>query len=206
MAKFINKILAHQLSHPQGFLGGMILKLLNKKNSTIIRETLQLIPFKQDTEFLDIGFGGGLTFELISTVHPSVKMYGLELSDKAMAKAASNFKELINEGRLTIKQGIAQQIPFDDDQFDAVISINTVYFWDDVEAALGEIKRVLKPGGTFILSLREKDTLAKFKPTEFVFHHYATSELIDIFERTGFHVAIHQKKDDHPFICMEATS
>ncbi len=206
MPKFLSKILAHQLSHPEGFLGGIILKLLNKKNSIIINETLNLIPLEENTQFLDIGFGGGLPFELIAAANKSVKMHGLELSEKAVADANKKFKQEIEAGRLIIKQGVVEAIPFEDQSFDSIISINTVYFWDDVEAALREIKRVLNPGGTFILSLREKDTLSKYKPTEFVFHHYPTGDLIEAFESAGFHVAIHQKKDDLPFICMQATS
>ena len=206
MAKFLSKILAKQLSHPEGFLGGRILRLLNKKNSIIIKETLKLITINDETKFLDIGYGGGLSFELIEANNAAPKMFGLELSEKATTFAAKKFKNQIEAGSLTLKQGNVTAIPFKDESFNAIISINTVYFWDDVEAAMREIKRVLKPDGTFVLSLREKETLAKFKPTEFVFHHYATDDLIQAFENTGFKVALHQKKDEHPFICMQASS
>ena len=42
-------------------------------------------------------------------------------------------------------------MPFDDRSFDAVYTVNTVYFWPDVRAALTEISRVTAPGGRVLL-------------------------------------------------------
>ena len=44
-------------------------------------------------------------------------------------------------------------LPFEDDTFDIVTAFETVYFWPDIEKCFGEVKRVLKPGGIFLIGM-----------------------------------------------------
>ena len=48
-------------------------------------------------------------------------------------------------------QGGAEQIPFPDDYFDIISSFNSLDHVDDLTKSISEIKRVLKPGGKFLL-------------------------------------------------------
>ena len=203
MTEILSKTLAKQLSMPQGILGNVILKALNKKNETIINDTIELLKLKPGDQFLDIGFGGGLSFDMMQEKHPGVKLYGLEISEKAMKCAKYNHKAAIKSGQLELKLGSVHRIPYPDQSFDHIISVNTVYFWQELENAFAEIRRVLKPGGTFILSLREKDSLKKIKATKHGFLFYKTEDLIDTLETTGFSVILHKKKDYIPFLCLE---
>ena len=61
---------------------------------------------------------------------------------------AARDKELNN---ITTQQGYAESLPFADESFDIVISRYSAHHWHDVGLALREIKRVLKPGGIFII-------------------------------------------------------
>jgi ubiquinone/menaquinone biosynthesis C-methylase UbiE len=49
-------------------------------------------------------------------------------------------------------QANVNSLPFQDEQFDKVFSIHTVYFWHELSPTISEIFRVLKPGGAFILT------------------------------------------------------
>jgi len=57
----------------------------------------------------------------------------------------------------------AERIPFPDAHFDIVTSINSLDHVDDVEAAVREVIRVLKPGGSFLLAveIHPKPTIAE---------------------------------------------
>lgn len=44
-------------------------------------------------------------------------------------------------------------LPFEDNTFDTVTAFETVYFWPDMEKSFSEVKRVLKPGGLFLISM-----------------------------------------------------
>lgn len=203
MKDILKKTLAKQLGQPHGILGTVILRALNKKNTAIITETINLLDLKPNDTFLDIGFGGGLSFEIMENEYPDVKMHGLEISENALKRSKNKFKSAIKDNKLELKEGSVHRIPYPDNHFNHIISINTVYFWEDVPDAFTEVKRVLKPGGTFVLSIREKETLKKIKATKYGFHFYETEDLIDALETTGFTVILHKRKDYLPFLCIE---
>ena len=63
---------------------------------------------------------------------------------------------------MEVLEGNVQSLPFEDNTFDIVTAFETVYFWPDIEKCFGEVKRVLKPGGTFLIGMESNgsDTFA----------------------------------------------
>lgn len=55
---------------------------------------------------------------------------------------------------MLLRPGDVAALPFPDQTFDAVFAVNSYRQWDDPTAALGEIRRVLKPGRRILLSIR----------------------------------------------------
>lgn len=54
---------------------------------------------------------------------------------------------------MEVLEGNVQSLPFDDNSFDIVTAFETIYFWPDIEKCFGEVKRVLKPGGIFLIGM-----------------------------------------------------
>lgn len=54
--------------------------------------------------------------------------------------------------------GVAEKLPFQDRQFDFVLMVTTVCFLDDMDLAFGEVSRVLKPGGFFIVGFVDRES------------------------------------------------
>ncbi|MEL6538159.1 MAG: class I SAM-dependent methyltransferase [Bacteroidota bacterium] len=82
-----------------------------------------------------------------------------------------------DQHQMSYVEGVAEAIPFPDQHFEVVSSLNSLDHVDGLEQAIGEIKRVLKPGGVFLLiadihqvpTLTEPsafgwDILARFQP------------------------------------------
>ena len=44
-------------------------------------------------------------------------------------------------------------MPFEDNTFDIITAFETVYFWPEIEKSFNEVKRILKPGGIFLIVL-----------------------------------------------------
>ncbi|WP_154698283.1 class I SAM-dependent methyltransferase, partial [Clostridium botulinum] len=87
-----------------------------------------------------------------------------------MLKCAKNNLENL-DCKFKYKKINAEDIPYDDESFDVVIAEHMLYFVTDIEKALSEIKRVLKPNGIFYVttnscnSMIELNKLAeKFDP------------------------------------------
>lgn len=93
---------------------------------------------------LDLGCGDGGTSG-VHLVSNGYEYVGADISETAVATA----KE---KGLEAIRISDAGELPFEGNSFDAVVCFEVIEHLFDVEAALTEIKRVLKPGGVVILS------------------------------------------------------
>ncbi|MDX6583399.1 MAG: hypothetical protein QOI10_2583 [Solirubrobacterales bacterium] len=63
----------------------------------------------------------------------------------------SSYRELgIADHEMTYVEGEAEQMPFDDDSFDVLLTLNSLDHVDDLDAAVREIGRVLRSGGTWL--------------------------------------------------------
>lgn len=204
MIKLFAKPLAKQLRQPQGFWGLFICSLLNRINTTIITQTIALLRLKNQDKVLDIGFGGGKSFSLLFHINETIEIHGLEISEKAIEKANRDFRKQIANNKLHLRKGNVTDLPYPDNYFDHIISINTVYFWDDLETAFRDIHRVLKPNSTVILALREAETLKKISVTRFGFAFHETANIIKALEAAGFRYTMHHGEDDKPFLCIKA--
>ena len=97
-----------------------------------------------DGEVIEIGFGSGLNIPFYSD---SVsRVVAVEPSDLAWKLAAKRLEaSTVNVERAWLD---AQALPFEDSTFDSALSTWTLCTIPDVEAALAELRRVLRPGGT----------------------------------------------------------
>ena len=113
-----------------------------------LRETLAPDPGER---LLEIGPGTGYyTLELAEWTGPdgSVEIFDLqqEMLDHTLARAETH--GLTN---VSATQGSAVRLPYDDASFDAVVLVAVLGEIPDQNAALGEVKRVLRPGGRLVV-------------------------------------------------------
>jgi SAM-dependent methyltransferase len=90
--------------------------------------------------------------------------------------------------RVDLYQFDATHAPFPDQSFDAVILFEAIYYMPDVDAVLREVKRLLRPGGFFLLATANKD-LFDFNPSPFSKRYFNPPELRDLLARHGFNTA-----------------
>jgi ubiquinone/menaquinone biosynthesis C-methylase UbiE len=102
---------------------------------------------KQNEKLLDVGCGSGLT-----TRPWKCRRYGIDPSEKLLEIAKAKDKKGI------YKKAPAENIPYEDNFFDIVISVTAIQNFNDIKKALNEIKRVGK--NRFILSFLKKSEKA----------------------------------------------
>lgn len=108
----------------------------------------KLIQLPDKAKILELGCGHGLLWKECAQRIPVG--WDITLSDLSAGMLDSAWRNLVVTGRNYKFQEIdAQQIPFADETFDAVIANFMLYHVPDRPKALSEIKRVLKPGGHF---------------------------------------------------------
>ncbi len=101
---------------------------------------------------LDIGCGAGVDTILAALMAgPSGTVTGIDLVPEMLARARENSR-LVGAENIEFREGSAEELPFPDASFDAVISNGVFNLVVDKVKALSEVYRVLKPGGRFMLA------------------------------------------------------
>jgi SAM-dependent methyltransferase len=183
----LGSLVARQLGHPRGWLGRLVvLRVLNRGNRELIEGTLGLLELTPDSRLLDVGFGGGLSLELAAE-RGVRRLAGVDPSEAAVAHLSARPPAWLGAAELTIKRGVVQALPWEDAAFDAVMSINTLYFWPELEPAFCELRRVLRPGGQLALGFSSTAKLKSFGAiTRHGFTFHDRGELLAEAERVGF--------------------
>lgn len=136
-------------------------ELYIKKHKKIIEKLgysyakkLASIGFKKG-KILDAGCGfGGMDVVLAKEI-PKCEIMGIDLSDPLLGYANSSISNADIENRLQFNKGDVYNIPFEDNTFDVVFSVNMVHWINEPILMLNEIERILKPNGyLFIKDLR----------------------------------------------------
>jgi SAM-dependent methyltransferase len=109
-------------------------------------------PIHEGEAILDIGCGAGVDSIIAARlVGPSGSVTGIDLVPEMLARASENVR-LAGLDNVTFEESPAEQLPFPDNRFDMVISNGVFNLVVDKVKALGEVFRVLKPGGRFRLA------------------------------------------------------
>ena len=142
---------------PEGKLGNIQLKSMNKEHTPVSLWGLKHLNISPDDVILDIGCGGGMNINRMA--QGAKKVYGVDYSIESVNLSKEVNEDLIKEGRVEVHEGNnVMDLPFEDNSFDIVTAFETVYFWPDIVKSFGEVKRVLKPGGMFLIGCEANGT------------------------------------------------
>jgi ubiquinone/menaquinone biosynthesis C-methylase UbiE len=120
------------------FLGGPVSQALRNVSSALV---------------LDVATGTGrLPVTLFRQPAFAGRVVGLDLSREMLRRAATNTRE--HKDRMTLLWQDATCLPFNDDSFDAVTCLEALEFLPDMQTTLGEMVRVLRPGGILLVTNR----------------------------------------------------
>lgn len=105
----------------------------------------------------DIGCGNGLDLRRLVPEGRCRHAIGVDLS----AGMLRPLTELTSTGRLSLIQADAQRLPLHDNSVDVALAMYMLYHVPDVDAAVGELRRIVKPGGTMLAGTNNGSTMAE---------------------------------------------
>ncbi len=128
-------------------------------------ELLELCHLKEGKYILDVGCGAGVTPSFIAKRY-GCRVVGVDISERMIERSEERAKRGGVADLVEFRVADAQDLPFKDDLFDAVITESVTAFPEDKQKAVNEYARVTKPGG--YVGLNESTWLNVPPPPELV--------------------------------------
>ena len=178
----VRAAVSRQLSRPSGAGGRVVARLMNRGNRSLNDQAIARLDVQPGDWVLDLGFGGGLAFAPLWERGATV--VGIDHAEDMFAAAQERFGDAVAAGRLELHDADVGRLPLVDGAVDRVLTVNTVYFWSDLVAAFGEVRRVLAPGGRLVVAIRDMAVMQRLDATVFTLR--SPDELAAALRDAGF--------------------
>jgi len=189
-----------QCARPEGSLGRAMLCFMNYTHAPLTNWGLKLVQVKDGWTMLDVGCGGGFTIRRLLNRSKDAHVYGIDISEESVTKAKKVNAEVLNK-QVFVTQGSAERLPYNNEIFDLVTAVETVYFWPDLPDCLQEVRRVLKPGGKFAIMVEVVESDSKWTSIVDGMTAYTPEQLKTLLDDAGFiQTEIHRKKPTYATI------
>lgn len=177
--------ISSQCGNPRGFIGKCCCTIMNIINDEMYRKAVALVKLQENATVLDIGYGNGY---LIQQLYKNCKLniYGIDISEDMKQNAEKRNYKGVLEGKIHLEIGDCCDLSYKNNFFDAITSINTIYFWNDTLQGLREIFRTLKPEGRFYNLVYTKEWLQKLSYTKTGFQFFEQEDFIKQGKQDGF--------------------
>ena len=171
----------------------------------ITEKTLRLMDLRPGERVLDLGCGSGWATRLLARLvgdgpEGFGQVVGLDVSDEMIRQARHESKEFDN---ILYVWGSAQQIPWEENFFDKVLSVESFYYYPDQDRALKELFRVMAPKGRLFILINlytdNQYSLQWVDKLKVPVHVRSAAEYVELFKKHAFeNVESRRIPDDTP--------
>jgi ubiquinone/menaquinone biosynthesis C-methylase UbiE len=126
-----------------------------EEHETSFALALAALALSPDDRYLELCFGGGQMLERGLRIVPAA--VGIDHSPDMHALARERNADAIAGGRLELVEGDVHDLPFGDGEFTCAACVNAFFFVERPIEFLAEVRRVLAPGGRFVLVTAVRD-------------------------------------------------
>ena len=189
-----------QCARPEGFLGRVMLRFMNFGHAPLTNWGLSLVEIHDGWTMLDIGCGGGATLKRLLKRSKGAQVYGIDISEESVAKARKVNANVLDR-QVFVTQGSAEKLPYEDNKFDLVTAVETVYFWPDLPNCLKEVRRVVKSGGRFAIMVEVLENDSVWTDVVDGMTAYSPEQLKEMLDEAGFvKTELHRRKPSYSTI------
>jgi ubiquinone/menaquinone biosynthesis C-methylase UbiE len=144
----MQSVLMRMFGRPRGVLGRLGGLIMARMNADCGAWVADLLEIGSNDSVLEIGFGPGAVVQFVANLAPEGHVAGIDTSREMVEQARARNAIAIQNGRVDLRCGSVESLPFADNTFDKALAINSMQIWPDTMAGLREIRRVVRSGGT----------------------------------------------------------
>jgi ubiquinone/menaquinone biosynthesis C-methylase UbiE len=201
------QFVARQLGHPSGLIGRWVLgPLWNRRNRALNDVALKQLDLRSDDRLLEVGFGGGYLLGRMSTLVTEGFIGGVDISTAMVEQNQARYRPLIQAGKMDLKVGTADRLPYPAAHFSKAVSVNSIFYWPDAAQAIRELSRVLRDCGCLVLCFTDKDSLRQKDFARRGLTLYDIDEVRQLLTAAGLHAftSLPQADQHRKFWCVTA--
>ncbi|PHV71385.1 hypothetical protein CS063_04870 [Sporanaerobium hydrogeniformans] len=184
MSRF-SEYIGSQFGNPRGIVGKCCCIIMNIINKAMYRKVVSNIHLNEQAKVLDIGYGNGYLVEQLYKRYQA-NIFGIDISEDMKKSANKRNQRGVDGGKIHLSIGDCCYLNYENEFFDVVTSINTIYFWNDTLKGLKEIFRTLKSGGVFYNVVYTKVWLQQLSYTQKGFQFFEQEDFIEFGKQVGF--------------------
>lgn len=167
---------------------------MEKSHWEITRQLIELMNAGHHDNVVDLGCGVGWATRVLAQKASRGIVLGIDLSDRMIAEARAGYR---NPANALFCVADAARIPCADGFFNALLSVESIYYYPDLEGAFTEVYRILKPGGKafFLINYYKENVYSHewAKHIDIPVHLLGAADYTGLLSKAGFRATSHRR-------------
>lgn len=185
--EFLKEISA-QLRKPHGEFGYEVAQKMNESNRAMNLTTINAMELCDNDTVVEIGMSNGFFVSRIIEQAKNITYWGFDHSQEMVEASNALNKKLVEKKHATFEVADIQKLPLENNSINKIFTVNTLYFWDDIKATLNEFRRVLKPDGMLLISIRPEACMKAYPSNKYSFEYFTPNKVSKLLTKNGFSV------------------
>jgi SAM-dependent methyltransferase len=166
--------------------GWLLANLWRFEHRPVNRVTLELAKIRPTHRVLELGCGPGWALQQASERAISGHVLGLDVSETVLLTARRANRRAIAAGRVSLRRIDGVQLGLEPRSFDRILSVHSIYFWQEPQRVLAQLAQALSPGGRLVLAFRADSRSLPARFRDEVYRFYAAAEVQNLVVAAGF--------------------
>jgi ubiquinone/menaquinone biosynthesis C-methylase UbiE len=143
-----------QFGEPRGFAGVIVGWVLGHRSSNVRRNrwVVTQLDLRLSDRVLEVGFGPGIAIEAFAEALPHGHVYGIDHSEVMVRQATRRNRKAVRSGIVELTRTSVDELPALGQPLDAILAVNSMWFWPEPAKRLNELRSLLRSGGRIAIT------------------------------------------------------
>jgi ubiquinone/menaquinone biosynthesis C-methylase UbiE len=180
--------LAAQFRCPSGIEGVEMGEYMNEANLIMTLHSIDRLNLLDNDRILELGHGNCRHLFNVLKQKNNLTYYGLDISELMCKEAGQINQQFVDSKQASFYLYDGMNIPFADNYFDKIFTVNTIYFWSAPKFLLSELYRVMKAKGKLNITFGQEHYMKHLPVTQFGFTLYDNEKIEQLIGTTQFKI------------------